>query len=55
MAEGRSQITVECGYCLNKNEQLQDPRVLPCSHVLCKGCLEGYVAEHGVIDCHPCK
>ena len=55
MAEGRANTKVECGYCLHKNEQLVDPRVFPCNHVYCKGCLEGYLDEHGVIDCHPCK
>ena len=55
MAEGGVHLTVECGFCLYRDERLVDPRVLPCTHVYCRGCLEGYLEEHGVIDCRSCR
>ena len=55
MAEGGADKTIECGYCLQNEEQLQDLRVLPCNHVYCKSCLESHLEEQGVIDCRSCR
>ena len=49
MAESTTKVRVECGYCLYENEQLQDPRVLPCTHVYCRGCLAGYHSGYIVV------
>ena len=49
MAEGGAHVTRECGYCLHKNEQLEDPRVIPCTHVYCRGCLAGYHSGYSVV------
>ena len=26
---------IQCGYCLEKGDQMVDPRSLPCKHVFC--------------------
>ena len=31
--------TIECGFCLRSNEELEEPKILPCSHVSCLECL----------------
>ena len=55
MAEGGAYPTLECGYCLNKNDQLADPRVLPCSHVYCRHCLADYLDEYSIVRCSSCR
>ena len=55
MAEGGAYPTVECGYCLNKNDQLEDPRVLPCTHVYCRHCLAESLEEYGAVKCTSCR
>ena len=49
MADG--QRTVECGFCLRKNEALEQPKVLPCTHVHCLGCLTAYYDINHVVQC----
>ncbi|KAI8498561.1 hypothetical protein Bbelb_237630 [Branchiostoma belcheri] len=50
-----SQITgdfLECTICL---EPYKDPKILPCLHTFCKGCLEKFVANQGEAkDRFPC-
>ena len=43
--------TIKCGFCLSKNEDLVDPKQLPCSHIHCMGCLTGFYEEHDIIQC----
>ena len=42
---------VECGFCYSNNENLQDPRSLPCSHVHCHDCLTSFYETHNVVQC----
>ena len=41
----------ECIICL---EEYKDPKILPCSHTLCLGCLKRLVKRHKII-CPICK
>ena len=46
---------LECAVCI---EQFQEPKVLPCLHTYCKGCLEKLVKKKGpgyVITCPECR
>ncbi|XP_067931190.1 transcription intermediary factor 1-beta-like [Watersipora subatra] len=47
--------SVVCGYCLVKNEQLVDPRSLPCHHVHCYPCLVGDFEANRIVRCGTCK
>jgi len=38
-AETRKNIKRECGFCLQVDDDLVDPKQLPCSHVHCRQCL----------------
>ena len=49
MADGRP--SVECGFCLRKNEALEQPKVLPCTHVHCLGCLTAYYDINHIVQC----
>ena len=42
---------IECGFCLQKNEDLVDPRRLPCSHVHCLGCLSRFFERQELVQC----
>ncbi|XP_067929312.1 uncharacterized protein [Watersipora subatra] len=44
-----------CGYCLEKDEQLVDPRSLPCHHVHCYPCLVGDFEANRIVRCGTCK
>ena len=44
-----------CGYCLRRNENLEESRTLPCGHIHCLTCLSGALEVHGVIECADCK
>ena len=47
--------TRECGYCLQNNDQLVDPRTLPCSHVCCYPCLVGEFETNRIVRCGRCR
>ncbi|XP_067930973.1 E3 ubiquitin-protein ligase TRIM56-like [Watersipora subatra] len=47
--------SVVCGYCLEKDEQLIDPRSLPCHHVHCYPCLVGDFEANRIVRCGTCK
>jgi len=44
----------ECGFCASKTESMRDPRELPCQHVFCLSCIEGYYNQHGSVTCPTC-
>ena len=46
-----SQTDIECGFCFRKNEALEQPKVLSCSHVHCLGCLSAYHDVNQIIQC----
>ena len=50
-----SKDSVECGYCLVRDVQLVDPRILPCNHVSCYPCLEGEFDTNQVVRCGKCR
>ena len=43
--------TIECGFCLSKNEDVEEPKQLPCSHIHCLGCLTGFYEVYNIIQC----
>ena len=46
---------LNCAVCMN---QFKEPKVLPCLHTYCKGCLENLVRIKGpdyVITCPQCR
>ncbi|XP_067931000.1 E3 ubiquitin-protein ligase TRIM56-like [Watersipora subatra] len=47
--------SVVCGFCLEKDEQLVDPRSLPCHHVHCYPCLVGDFEANRIVRCGTCK
>ncbi|XP_067930994.1 E3 ubiquitin-protein ligase TRIM56-like [Watersipora subatra] len=47
--------SVVCGFCMEKDEQLVDPRSLPCHHVHCYPCLVGDFEANRIIRCGTCK
>ncbi|XP_067930989.1 uncharacterized protein [Watersipora subatra] len=47
--------SVVCGFCLEKDEQLIDPRSLPCYHVHCYPCLVGDFEANRIVRCGTCK
>ena len=53
MAEAKPEdmTLVECGFCCSNNEDLQDPRSLPCSHVHCFGCVTSFYETHNIVQC----
>ncbi|XP_067933975.1 uncharacterized protein [Watersipora subatra] len=48
-----NECSVKCGYCLE--EQLVDPRVLPCKHANCYPCLVGNFNTNRIVRCGECK
>jgi len=44
----------ECGFCTSRTESMVDPRELPCQHVFCLSCIEGYYNQHGSVTCPTC-
>ena len=42
---------IECGFCLRKDEALEQPRRLPCSHLHCLGCLTAYYDINHMVEC----
>ena len=52
MATGEGDIKmIECGFCLSKNENLQQPVILPCSHIHCQGCLTSFYDKFDLLQC----
>ena len=47
--------TRECGFCLQKDDQLVDPRTLPCSHVCCYRCVVGEFGTNRIARCGKCR
>ncbi|XP_067929470.1 uncharacterized protein [Watersipora subatra] len=47
--------SVVCGFCLEKDKQLVDPRSLPCHHVHCYPCLVGDFEANRIVKCGTCK
>ena len=41
----------ECGFCLQQNEDLEESKVLPCTHVHCLECLTAYFNINYLIEC----
>ncbi|XP_067949344.1 transcription intermediary factor 1-beta-like isoform X3 [Watersipora subatra] len=37
---------MKCGFCMRKNNTMEDPKVLPCNHVHCFGCLSSFEVNH---------
>ena len=46
---------VECGFCLRRNEQLEEPKRLPCGHIHCSSCLQGFLDVKKILKCPDCK
>jgi len=46
---------IECGFCLKKEEEMDDPRYLPCGHSHCLSCLLDYLSIQGVLRCPFCR
>ena len=40
--------TIECGFCLRSNEELEEPKILPCSHVSCLECLSASYISNSI-------
>ncbi|XP_067929499.1 E3 ubiquitin-protein ligase TRIM56-like [Watersipora subatra] len=45
----------ECGYCLKQNENLKMPKLLPCGHIHCSGCLDGALNARKIVECPDCE
>ena len=41
---------IECGFCF-QTDTLDDPRVLPCTHVHCMNCLAEYFELNKRVQC----
>ena len=42
---------IECGFCLHKNDDVDEPKQLPCSHIHCMGCLTAFHEVYDIIQC----
>ena len=54
MAES-TDTSIKCGFCLRKDEALEDPKSLPCSHVHCLRCLMDNYDVHKIVRCPFCR
>jgi len=54
MAEGRDN-QIECGFCIGRLENLQDPKFLPCGHIHCLRCLTGSFEVSKIVRCPFCR
>ncbi|XP_067932355.1 uncharacterized protein [Watersipora subatra] len=50
MAE-ESATTLECGFCLRFDSDMDDPRLLPCDHVHCGTCLKAQFTASKILRC----
>ncbi|XP_067930178.1 E3 ubiquitin-protein ligase TRIM56-like [Watersipora subatra] len=55
MATAKKLQNVQCVFCLSKGKQLVDPRVLPCTHLACRRCLNGLLETQRAIRCKECN
>ena len=46
---------VDCGFCLKRNEDLEEPKILPCGHIHCSSCLQGCLDVKKILECPDCK
>ena len=44
-----------CGYCMSYTVEMEDPRVLECSHIFCLGCLESDYRRDSELECAICR
>ncbi|XP_067929502.1 transcription intermediary factor 1-beta-like [Watersipora subatra] len=51
----QTNTSVECGYCLKQNENMKMPKLLPCGHIHCSGCLDGILDAQKIVECPDCK
>ena len=42
---------IECGFCLRKNRDLEEPKALPCGHPHCLTCLSEYYEVKHLVEC----
>jgi len=54
-AEKGEHLKRECGFCLKVDDDLVDPKQLPCSHVHCRQCLKDAFNWTEVIRCPQCR
>ena len=54
-AERSVELHMECGYCLEKDDQMVDARSLPCKHVSCYPCLVGDFDANRIVRCVKCR
>ncbi|XP_067929503.1 uncharacterized protein [Watersipora subatra] len=47
--------SVGCGYCLKQNENMKIPKLLPCGHTHCSGCLDGALDARKIVECPDCE
>lgn len=46
---------VSCSCCLKAEGFLDNPKLLPCGHVICESCLLSHQEEKGPYVCNVCK
>ncbi|XP_067930742.1 uncharacterized protein [Watersipora subatra] len=46
---------IECGFCMEQNDQLIDPRSLPCKHTHCYPCLVRDFETRRIVKCGTCR
>jgi len=54
MAEG-GENQIECGFCVGRLEDLEDPKSLPCGHIHCLRCLTGSFEVSRIVRCPFCR
>ncbi|XP_067931008.1 uncharacterized protein [Watersipora subatra] len=55
MADTENSLMAHCVFCGSKDQQLVDPRVLPCCHVSCKKCLDSQPEIQKEVWCKDCE
>ena len=50
-AAASQDMMIECGFCLRKNEAVEDARALPCTHVHCLRCLTAHFEAKRLVQC----
>ena len=48
-------ISLSCRYCLNVDDNITEPKALPCSHVYCLPCLTADREKNKIIKCPVCR
>jgi len=48
-------IKRKCGFCLQVDDDLVDPKRLPCSHIHCGQCLKGAFSVARILKCPHCR